>query len=288
MDAREYEFIKKEILATTGVDLDFYKAPQMQRRLGSYLLRSGQQDWKKFFQMVHNDENARRDLKNYLTINVSSFFRDIDKYTYLERTILPELLGGKVTATKRPQSLREMRQASRTNGGANSAGTGLRIWSAGCSRGQEPYSLAMLLAEMTGLFTKHYILASDLDRSALAYAEAGGPYTKDDVGAVSEKYLKRYFERQGDKYFVKESLRRKIIFKQHNMLTDPFETGFDLIVCRNVVIYFTAEVKDRLYRRFYESLRPGGIMFVGGTEIISKASEIGFEPAGISFYRRRA
>ncbi len=287
MDVREYEFIKKEILATTGVDLDFYKAPQMQRRLGSYLLRSGQSNWKQFFQMVHNDEKARRDLKDYLTINVSSFFRDIDKYTYLERTILPELLGGKVTTAKRPQSLREMRQASRTNG-TNSTGRGLRIWSAGCSRGQEPYSLAMLLTEMTGSFTKHYILASDLDRSALVYAEAGGPYSKDDVGAVSEKYLNRYFEQRDGKYFVKESLRRKITFKQHNMLTDPFETDFDMIVCRNVVIYFTAEVKDRLYRRFYESLRPGGIMFVGGTEIISKASEIGFEPAGISFYRRRA
>lgn len=288
MDAREYDYIKKEILATTGVDLDFYKAPQMQRRLGTYLIRSGQPDWRTFFRNIKNDDVARRQLKDYLTINVSSFFRDIDKYTYLRETILPELLSAKIAVRQRGKSLREMRRAGQPNGATALASGGLRVWSAGCSRGQEPYSLAILLAELSGAFTKHYILASDLDRSALAIAEAGGPYSKDDVGAVSDILLKRYFDERNGKYFVKDSLRQKITFRQHNMLTDSFETEFDLIVCRNVVIYFTAEVKDKLYRRFHDSLGPGGIMFVGGTEIISKASEIGFEPAGISFYRRRA
>jgi len=287
MDANEYEYVKKEILAATAVDLDFYKAPQMQRRLKSYLLRSGKPDWQSFFRMVRADDDARRDLKNYLTINVSSFFRDIDKYTFLKEKILPELLSEKIAAPPRPKSLRDMRRSGRASAAIDTKTRGLRIWSAGCSRGQEPYSLAMLLTELSGSFTKHYILASDLDRSALAYAEAGGPYTKDDVGAVSEKYLQQYFEERDGKYFVKETLRRKVTFVQHNMLTDAFETDFDLIVCRNVVIYFTAEVKDKLYRRFYRSLRPGGILFVGGTEIISKASEIGFESAGISFYRRK-
>lgn len=286
MDAREYEFIKKEILDTTGVNLNFYKAPQMQRRLGTYLLRSGLDDWQTFFQLVRRNDHARQELKNYLTINVSSFFRDVDKYTYLQQTILPELLRGKTLNTA-PRSLAEMRRASRAGAAANgNHGGGLRVWSAGCSRGQEPYSLAMLLAEMTGAYTKHYILASDLDRSALAIATAGGPYTADDVGNVSGDLLDRYFERRGEKFFIKDTLRHKITFKQHNMLTDPFEENFDLIVCRNVVIYFTAEVKDRLYRRFCQSLRMNGIMFVGGTEIISKAADIGFETAGISFYRR--
>ncbi len=286
MDAREYEFIKKEILDTTGVNLNFYKAPQMQRRLGTYLLRSGLDDWKTFFQLVRNNDHARQELKNYLTINVSSFFRDVDKYTYLQQTILPELLRG-ITLNAAPRSLAEMRRASSAGASANgNNGGGLRVWSAGCSRGQEPYSLAMLLAEMTGAYTKHYILASDLDRSALDIAIAGGPYTADDVGNVSDDLIARYFERRGEKFFIKDTLRHKITFKQHNMLTDPFEENFDLIVCRNVVIYFTAEVKDRLYRRFCQSLRMNGIMFVGGTEIISKAADIGFETAGISFYRR--
>lgn len=286
MDAREYEFIKKEILDTTGVNLNFYKAPQMQRRLGTYLLRSGLDDWHTFFQLVRSNDHARQELKNYLTINVSSFFRDVDKYTDLQQTILPELLRG-ITLNAAPRSLAEMRRASRAGASANgNSGGGLRVWSAGCSRGQEPYSLAMLLAEMTGAYTKHYILASDLDRSALEIAMAGGPYTSDDVGNVSDDLIDRYFERRGEKFFVKDTLRHKITFKQHNMLTDPFEDNFDLIVCRNVVIYFTAEVKDQLYRRFCQALRMNGIMFVGGTEIISKATDIGFETAGISFYRR--
>lgn len=289
MDDKTYAFIKKQILQTVDVDLNFYKAPQMQRRLGTYLLRAKENDWESFFANVKQNPEAKQALKNYLTINVSSFFRDADKYTYLRQKILPELLNADTpvqTNTPQRSSLAAMR--SRQNSAPTATpGKTLRIWSAGCSRGQEPYSLAMLLAEMTGQFTKHYIYATDLDRSALKYVEAGGPYTEDDVGGVSDELFKRYFERKDGKAYVKDSLKKKLTVKQQNMLTDPFEERFDLIVCRNVVIYFTAEVKEMLYKKFYASLRPGGIMFVGGTEIISKATTIGFETAGISFYRRK-
>lgn len=289
MDDKTYEFIKKQILQTTEVDLSFYKAPQMQRRLGSYLLRAKETDWESFFANVKQDPEAKRALKNYLTINVSSFFRDADKYTYLRQKILPELLNEASTekiTTPQHTSLAAMR-SRRSSAPTAMSGRPLRIWSAGCSRGQEPYSLAMLLAEMTGQFTKHYLCATDLDRSALKYVEAGGPYTEDDVGGVSDELFKRYFERKDGKAYVKDSLRKKLTVRQQNMLTEPFEENLDLIICRNVVIYFTAEVKEMLYKKFYQALRPGGIMFVGGTEIISKATTIGFETAGISFYRRK-
>ncbi|MEE8390544.1 MAG: CheR family methyltransferase, partial [Anaerolineae bacterium] len=92
---------------------------------------------------------------------------------------------------------------------------------------------------------------------------------------------------RADGYYVNEIMRRKVTFRYQNLLADRFEGGFDLIVCRNVVIYFTAEVKSRLYKSFYDALRPGGVLFVGGTEIISKASDLGFESVGISFYRRK-
>ena len=91
-----------------------------------------------------------------------------------------------------------------------------------------------------------------------------------------------------DGYWINEAVRRHVIFKQHNLLEDPVTGKFDLIICRNVVIYFEPDAKDRLYRRFYEVLRPGGVLFVGGTEIIFKAAELGFETAGVSFYRRTA
>lgn len=260
MNPQDYELIKKEVLTLLGVDLNFYKGPQMQRRLGTYLLRTGQTTWTDFFKSIRNDPKELRKLKDYLTINVSSFFRDPPKYDYLRNTVFPELLG------KNKQKL--------------------RVWSAGCSLGQEPYTLAMILSEITGAMTQHYILATDLDRTALDKAEAGGPYTADDVSNVPPQLLEQYFTHEAKGYFVKPVLQRKINFKQHNLLSDPFENNFDLIVCRNVVIYFTAEVKDLLYKRFSDSLRVGGILFVGGTEIVSQATGIGLQTAGISFYRR--
>lgn len=259
MEAQEYSFIKHKILNLTGVNLNCYKSPQMQRRLNTFLLRSGHSTWQNFFQATEGDPVALGKLKDYLTINVSSFFRDVEKYEYLKESILPELRRGR---------------------------SKLRVWSAGCSRGQEPYSLAMMLAETTSLYNRHYILATDLDRSTLEWAQAGGPYSATDVATMSPHLRQSYFKLQDNSYWVRESLQRRVTFKQHNLLADPFEGDFDLIVCRNVVIYFTAPIKEQLYERFYRSLRPGGVLFVGGTEIVAGASEIGFKPVGISFYHR--
>jgi chemotaxis protein methyltransferase CheR len=260
MDEMEYTFIKRKVLQLTGVDLDCYKSQQVQRRLKTYLVRSGQPDWHKFFHHIQNDPAAINQFKDYLTINVSAFFRDEDKFTQLQQTIVPELLRGHPT---------------------------LRVWSAGCSHGHEPYSLAILLAESTGFYRQHYILATDIDRSAVTRAQAGGPYSAEEVSKVPAPLLERYFRAQNDGHYVTENLRRRITFRYQNLLSDPFERNFDLIVCRNVVIYFTSEVKERLYQRFYAALRPGGILFVGGTEVIPRTTQIGFETAGISFYRRK-
>ena len=112
MDTREYVFIKRKVLNLTGVDLSCYKTPQVQRRLGTYLVRSGHPDWHKFFRAISDDPAAVTKLKDYLTINVSAFFRDEDKYQHLQESIIPELTRGRAP---------------------------LRVWSAGCSHGHEPY-----------------------------------------------------------------------------------------------------------------------------------------------------
>ena len=259
MEAHEYNYVKRKVLTLTGVDLGCYKDQQVQRRLHVYLVRSGHPNWPSFFRAVRNNPTKVGELKDYLTINVSSFFRDLEKFEYLQESILPELLRG------HPR---------------------LRVWSAGCSHGHESFTLAILLAEATGLHRRHPILATDLDQSALKRARAGGPYSADDVANVPPPLLDRYFKAHEEGYGVIETLRRRVTYRHHNLLADPFESGFDLIVCRNVVIYFTSEVKNRLYRRFHDALRPGGMLFVGGTEVVSKSLNIGFETAGISFYRR--
>ncbi|MBN1889469.1 MAG: protein-glutamate O-methyltransferase CheR [Thermoflexales bacterium] len=264
MQDREYAYIKLKILALTGVDLGGYKSPQMQRRLRTFLLRSGQPNWPALFRAIQNDPQQIGQLKNYLTINVTAFFRDPDKYRRLQEIVLPELLRG------RPK---------------------LDVWSAGCSHGHEPYSLAILLAEVTSPYRPHFILATDIDRSSLDKAQAGGPYSSEELEHVPPPLIERYFEQRASGYGVNKRLQRKITFRYHDMLAEPFilplgGDGYDLIVCRNVVIYFTAEVKCQLYRRFHDALRPGGILFVGGTEIIPRAADMGFEIMEMSFYRR--
>jgi chemotaxis protein methyltransferase CheR len=160
------------------------------------------------------------------------------------------------------------------------------VWSAGCSHGHEPYSLAILLAETTGLHRHHLIQATDIDRSALQRAQAGGPYSASDLANVPLDLRARYFRVDGDQYYVVDDLRRKVTFAHHNLLADPFEEEFDLIVCRNVVIYIKAEAKVRLYQRFHDALRAGGVLFLGGTEVVSKPSSLGFELLNVSLYRR--
>ncbi len=264
MDAYEYTFVKNKTLKLTGVDLNCYKGPQMQRRLQTFLRRSGHSDWPTFFRMIQGDAEKLGEFRDFLTINVSYFFRDEEKWKCLQELILPELLRG------HPK---------------------LRVWSAGCSRGHEPYSLAMLLIETTSYYRLHQILATDIDGSALAWAQAGGPYSAEEVAHVPPALFESYFV-EDNGYWVNNRLQRKVTFRQHNLLADPFlpsgegGDGYDLIVCRNVVIYFTADVKQKLYRRFYEALRPGGVLFIGGTEIISKAPDMGFEAISMSFYRR--
>ena len=144
MGAAEYTLVQRKILLLTGVNLNGYKSQQIQRRLRTYLLRSGYPNWAAYFHAAQNDDAELDRLKDYLAINVTAFFRDAPKYAYLQETVLPLLLRG------RPK---------------------LRVWSAGCSEGHEPYSLALLLAGATSLYRNHYLLATDIDHAALECAQ---------------------------------------------------------------------------------------------------------------------
>lgn len=258
METEIYSQVKRSVRSVLEIDLDHYKDEQMKRRLDSWLVRSGVPTWTDYFVRVKSDDKERSRFRDYLTINVSSFFRDSERWQILRDKVMPSLLHSKQM---------------------------LRVWSAGCSIGNEPYSLAIMLQELSP-HHRHTILATDLDRGALARAKARGPYSANDVQEVTDAQRAEFFETDHDKFFVKESLAKRVEFREQNMLTDPFENNFDLIVCRNVVIYFTEAAKMMLYRKFHGALRPGGILFIGGTEIIGGASEIGLRNYDISFYQK--
>lgn len=261
MNSQEYEFVKHKILKLTGIDLNSYKTAQVQRRLQVYLLRSGQPNWPKLFRAIQDNPNALQGLRDYLTINVSSFFRDPLKFKFLKESILPELLRRK----KR-----------------------MRFWSAGCSLGHEPYTLAIILKEISDSSAYNTILATDIDNAALAHAKAGGPYDEKDLKNIPTYLRHRYFSERTNGAYVNPTLKQNMAFRYHNLIADSFMGKFDLIICRNVVIYFTKTVKETLYKNFYEALRPGGILFLGSTEVLPKAQDLGFELIKMSFYRRPA
>ena len=265
MELDTYNQLKKSVKTLLNLNLDYYKDEQMRRRLDSWLVRCGTPTWDQYFLRIRNDSKELGKFRDFLTINVSSFFRDLERWESLRTQIIPMI--SKSARQYKPNSL------------------GLQIWSAGCSIGAEPYTLAIMLDEIAPR-QMHKILATDFDRGALTKARQRGPFTAEEIQNLSASQRVAYVDPGGPPFFVKESIGKKIEFKEHNMLEDVFPNEMDLIVCRNVVIYFTGETKDQLYKKFFAALRPGGILFVGATEIIPRPSEIGFKGAGISFYQK--
>ncbi len=248
---------RRKVKAAYGLDLDAYKRAQMERRLRATMERCGASTFQQYFSLLQRSTGLLDEFMDRVTINVSELFRNPEHFEVLRTAVLPRLLN----KTRH-----------------------LRLWSAGCSCGAEAYTLAILLDE-SARDGKHSILATDIDDKMLARAREG-LYQEHEVRSVSHARLIRYFERAPGGWRARDELKRMISFQRHDLLKDSFHSGFDLIVCRNVVIYFTDEAKSLLYQRFYSSLRPGGYLFVGGTERISGFGEMGYESAFPFFYRK--
>lgn len=255
---QSYKLFERKVHQLTAIDLSSYKSVQMRRRLQTIMRRFGVDDYQAYGALLERDPAALKEFRDFVTINVSEFFRNLEKFEELKTKIFPVLIKG------RPD---------------------LKIWSAGCSNGSEPYTVSILLEE-TAPTGRHRILGTDLDREILKAAQAGC-YQERDLKSVSPERLSKYFNHlPGGQVQVKPVIKSRVAFAEHNLLSDRFESDFDLIICRNVVIYFTESVKDKLYQRFQASLRPDGILFVGGTESILNARAIGFESFSPFFYRK--
>jgi chemotaxis protein methyltransferase CheR len=253
----DYQKFIENIKRKTGIDLAQYKEAQMKRRLTSLYEKRGLKNFREFFQAMEKDEALFHEFLDRMTINVSEFYRNAKRWEVLEKKILPKLFE---------QNRR------------------LKIWSAACSTGEEPYTVAMILSKYVPL-AHVSILATDIDENAIARAKAG-LYTERSLQEIPEEMKKKFFKKEGMYYQIDEKIKRAVTFKKHNLLADPFGRQFDLIVCRNVLIYFTEEAKQQLYHKFNQALRPGGILFVGSTEQIFNPALYGFEIEDTFFYRK--
>ena len=250
------EFIKA-FYPKSGLDLKFYKQNQMERRIRSFMTSHGYPSFTTFLQSLDRDKALFDAFFKHLTINVTQFFRDANQWTSLKELILPKLIHG-------------------TNP--------LKLWSAGCSSGQEAYSMAITMNEHFP-HTRFSILASDIDVNVLEQAKKG-IYKQPDFVSTPPELLAKYFTPLNEGFQIKDNIKRAVTFQKQNLLTDRFDTQFDLIACRNVVIYFTEEAKEMLYTKFAASLRPGGVLFTGSTEHLFGLNHLGLKPVSSFFYQK--
>lgn len=252
-----FRYFARQVREHLGIDLSGYRRDQVDRRLHALLGRHPGESLFTLGRRLAFEPALAAEVASALTVNVSEFFRNPDRFQELERAILPKL-----------------------------AQTGrLRIWSAGCSVGAEPYSLAISALECH--LESVSIWATDVDEDALARARQG-VYRPGEVQAVDPARLRRYFSPAGDGWAVRPEVRRLVRFQRHDLLQDAFPLDWDLIACRNVVIYFTEAARVDLWRRLAAALRPGGVLFVGATESILGAADLGLRPLAPFFYERVA
>ena len=253
-----YEDFKKEILKMTKIDLNSYKEKQMKRRIDSLITKNGIKGYPAYVEALKTRSEIFDEFINYITINVSEFYRNPDQWKLMDQQFIPDLISR--------------------------FGKNLKIWSAACSTGDEPYSLVMA-------FSKHIpmsqikILATDLDKTVIGKAKVG-LYSAKSIAGVPADLKKQYFTQVGPSYQISEDIKKRVTFKEHNLLKDRYETNYDFIVCRNVLIYFTDEAKNEVFAKFAASLKSGGLLFIGSTEQIMNYKEIGLARENSFYYRK--
>lgn len=255
---RDYEQFIKNIKAKTSIDLSQYKEAQMKRRLTSLYEKRGFKNFTDFYQGIEKQKELFYEFLDRMTINVSEFYRNYRRWQVLEEKIIPKLLE----KNKK-----------------------LKIWSAACSTGEEPYTLAMIMSKFAPLSSVQ-ILATDIDENVIARAKLG-IYPERSLQEVPQDMKAKYFIKEGSNYKLSEDIKKAVRFKKQNLLADPFEDQFDLIVCRNVLIYFTEEAKELLYAKFSKALKTNGVFFVGSTEQIFNAERYEFTSIDTFFYQKK-
>lgn len=256
MEDLDYSLFIRKINDNLNLDLGNYKETQMKRRLTTLFMKRGFSSFISYFNALMKDKELMNEFMDRVTINVSEFWRNPTRWAVLEHNFIPEMLK----KSTRP-----------------------KCWSAACSTGEEPYTLAMLLMEAGA--EPPDILAMDIDDTVLAKAQKG-EYIERSIREIPTKYLSKYFTKVNEYYQVEQSLKKMIRFRKGNLLCDRFEKDFDLIICRNVMIYFTEQAKQELYHKFSQSLKPEGLLFVGSTEQIFSPAQYNLEAVDSFFYRR--
>ena len=240
-----------------GIDLSQYKRPQMERRLRSFFARQGYARLTESLACLRSDKQQLDELLERVTINVSQLWRHPDHWLRLEGGLLEDL----------------------------AAHGRLRAWSAGCSYGAEAYTLAAVCRQAIPDAAVR-ILGTDIDQRMVARAKVGA-FSEEDARTAPPAAMERWFERTETGWQAKHELRAMTRFEVGDLLKlQPPASSYELIMCRNTVIYFADQMRDELHARLAHALRPGGLLVIGGTERISDATGLGLSTIHPFIYRK--
>jgi chemotaxis protein methyltransferase CheR len=242
--------LKQLILNKAHLDISQYKDSYIQRRVNTRLNLTNSSNLTDYLALLKNDPDEIKCLMDSLTVNVTEFFRNMETFEGLENDIIPKIIKEK----------------------ENDSRDIIKVWSAGCASGEETYSLTILFLEGLRKSKKDYrlmVFGTDIDSKSLMKAKIGS-YEKSKVGGIRTELLEKYFDNIDSEYKIKPCVKQHIKFSSIDLTGDIEKnvTTYDLIVCRNVVIYFKTEVKEVLFLKFYKMLRKNGYLVLGKNESI--------------------
>jgi chemotaxis protein methyltransferase CheR len=252
-----------------GIDFTQYKPSTLERRISARMLKNGFSSYEEYGAFLDKNPQECVELIDSITINVTDFFRNDESFEALEKQVIPEILGVK-----------------------NSKGHRLlRVWSCGCSEGDEPYSIAMLLDGALENDRRDLIITiygTDVDQRAIEKAKKA-VYDGKRIEGIGSRLRKKYFnETEADRYSLKDVIRQMVTFRVHDVVNDKPFLNCDLILCRNLLIYFNKQLQEEVLLKFRECLSPGGFLVLGMTESLVGSAMNGFIPVNnrLRIYRR--
>lgn len=242
----EFEILLDYLKYNRSCDLTIYKRPSLMRRFRHRMNRINIDSYRSYLQYLQCHPQEHFALLNDVLINFTDFFRDPNAWSYVMTQVIPKIMAHKPLDEP------------------------IRVWSAGCSTGQEIYSLLILLAEVLGVefcLQRVQCYATDIDAEALQQAQSA-TYKNAEMGSIPLALLQKYFEPTSTGYVFHSGLHNTVTFKPHHLLQDAPLSDIDLLVCRNVLMYFTPETQERILNHFHQALKNTGFLFIGRVEIL--------------------
>ena len=253
----DIEELVEFVVSACGTDLSKYRRSCLRRRVGLRMTTVGCSDLEGYMEYLKGHPGEMKQLLDIVTIHVTDFFRDRDVFDALYNRVFPEIIGEKLVE------------------GMNR----IRVWSAGCSTGEETYSIAVLLLELLRrehIVLKPRIFGTDISEEACRFAQQG-TYADRRACSIPGRLVKRYFDMDGSTCRVAQQVKSHVKFKVHDLFSRPPFSALDLVVCRNVLIHFNQQARSTVLTNFHSVLNQGGILVLGKSEAITGPELVMFE-----------